>query len=90
MMTIPAQLEGYRSLKDGSIKVTFETNELNPQQLLEIAENLNKFGFLAFKQQPFTLEEKKVTIEHLLGVRYAHKVINESIELYDKTFRNNA
>ena len=60
MMTIPAQLEGYRSLKDGSIKVTFETNELNPRQLLEIAENLNKFGFLAFKQQPFTLEEKKV------------------------------
>jgi inorganic pyrophosphatase len=32
------------------------------------------------------LEGKNVTIEHLLGMRYAHKVIKESMELYKSTF----
>jgi hypothetical protein len=27
-----------------------------------------------------------VSIEHLLGKRYAHKVIEESLALYQKTF----
>jgi inorganic pyrophosphatase len=40
-----------------------------------------------FFQDYKALEEKKVTIEHLLGVRYAHKVIQESVELYNKKFR---
>jgi inorganic pyrophosphatase len=32
------------------------------------------------------LEDKKVSIEHLLGKRYALKVIEESLVLYKKTF----
>jgi len=60
MIIIPAQLESYRSLKDKTLKITFETNELNPQELLGIAENINQFGYLAFKPEPFKQEEKLI------------------------------
>ena len=58
MIIIPAILDSYRSMKDKSIKLTFETNELNPQDLLGIVENLNSFGYLAFKKEPFSESEK--------------------------------
>lgn len=57
---IPAQLENYRSLKDKSLRITFETNELNPQELLGIAENLGSFGYLAFKKEPFKEDERQM------------------------------
>lgn len=58
-MIIPAVLESYRSLKDKTLKITFETNELNSQELLGIVENLNAFGYLAFKKEPFKEEERQ-------------------------------
>ena len=54
---IPAQLEGYRSLKDRTLKVTFETNELTPEQMANIHYSLNKVGFLAFAPDPFATQE---------------------------------
>jgi len=60
MIIIPASFDSFRSLKDNTLKVTFETNELNPQQLLGLAENLNKFGHLAFNRVPFTEVERKL------------------------------
>jgi hypothetical protein len=59
MIIIAAQLENYRSLKDKSLKITFETNELNPQELLGIAECLGSFGYLAFKKEPFASSEQE-------------------------------
>lgn len=59
-LIIPCTLENYRSLKDKSMKVTFETGELNPQDLLGIAENLGAYGYLAFKQEPFKADEKEM------------------------------
>jgi inorganic pyrophosphatase len=32
------------------------------------------------------LEHKKVVVEEFLGRTHAYKIINESIELYNKTF----
>jgi len=58
-MIIAAQLESYRSLKDRTLKITFETNELNSQELLGIAENINSFGYLAFKREPFSEKERQ-------------------------------
>lgn len=58
MIIIPAQLDGYRSLKDRTLKITFETQELNPQDLLGVAENINAFGYLAFKKEPFSEKER--------------------------------
>jgi hypothetical protein len=45
---LPAQLESYRSLKDMSLKLSFETNEISPELMSNIHYSLNKFGFLAF------------------------------------------
>jgi len=58
MLLLPAILESYRSLKDKTMKIVFETNELTPQQLIEIVNNSQKFGFLAFKEDEFKNEEK--------------------------------
>ncbi len=58
MIIIPAQLDSLRTLADKTLKVTFETNELNPQDLLGLMENLHQFGYLAFKKEPFGEKEK--------------------------------
>lgn len=60
MVVVPAFLESYRSLKDKTLKITFETNEPTPEQLTGIALNIQKFGYLAFKEEPFKQKEKDV------------------------------
>jgi hypothetical protein len=59
MIIIPSILESYRSLKDKTLKINFETNELNPQELLGIVENLGAYGYLAFKKEPFNEKERQ-------------------------------
>ncbi len=53
---LPAQLEGYRSMKDRSLKLTFETGELSPEQMANIHFALNKVGYLAYAPDPFTTQ----------------------------------
>lgn len=60
MIILPATLENLRTLKDGSLKIQFETLELTPQDTLGLLENMNQFGYLAFKKEPFREEEKQV------------------------------
>ena len=54
---LPSQLEGYRSLKDRTIKLMFETGELSPEQMANIHYSLNKVGYLAFSPDPFATHE---------------------------------
>lgn len=60
MIIIPAQLESFRSLKDRTLKVIFETQELSPSEMGDIQGSLGKIGFLAFKPDPFKDNEKKL------------------------------
>jgi inorganic pyrophosphatase len=60
-----------------SVNYINDLNELPPHAMTEIV----RF-FKDYKK----LEDKNVTIEHLLGKRYAHKVINEALELYKTEF----
>lgn len=60
MLIIPAILESHRSLKDKTLKLTFETSEPTPEQLVAIAMNTQKYGFLAFKDNPFKEKEKEM------------------------------
>jgi inorganic pyrophosphatase len=62
---------------DMSVNYINDIAELPPHAMKEI----ERF-FKDYK----TLEGKNVTIEHWLGVRYAHKVITEALELYQSTF----
>jgi len=63
MLIIPAQLESYRSLKDRTLKLVFETVEPNPEQMAGIQKNIMDAGFLAFASEPFSDSQKKFLTE---------------------------
>lgn len=54
---LPAQLDGFRSMSDRGIKVTFVTGELSPEQVANIQYSFQKAGFLAFAPDPFATHE---------------------------------
>lgn len=54
---IPAGLDSFRSMRDGGLKISFETGELSPEQVANIQYARNKVGFLAFKPDPFATHE---------------------------------
>ena len=60
MIILPAILESWRSLKDRTYKIMFETNELTPEQAAGLNEGLGKAGFVAFKDNPFKEREKEL------------------------------
>jgi hypothetical protein len=57
MIVIPAIFEGYRSLKDRTLKLTFETGEPTPQQVAGLTTSLQKPIYLAIKENPFKEDE---------------------------------
>ena len=57
MITIPAILESWRSLKDRSYKITFETNELPPEKVGEISSCTGQWVYLAIKREDFKTAE---------------------------------
>ena len=56
MIILPAILESIRSLKDRTYKLTFETNELTPEQLTGVGKNIQRFGYLAFDDKELDSE----------------------------------
>jgi hypothetical protein len=60
MIIIPAQLEAVTTRKDKTLKLTFGTNELTPNQASELFTIANQFGYLAFKDEDFKREELEV------------------------------
>lgn len=85
MIIIPAILESYRSLKDKTLKLTFDTNEPTPEQFMGIAENIQQFGYLAFKREPFK-EREKQAIESL-ETSYEDKTKTHSQRLRNVLYR---
>ena len=57
MVILPAILDTFSSLKDKTLKLVFHSNELTPEQLLGVVKNVQKFGFLAFKEESFKTSE---------------------------------
>ncbi|HLT42403.1 MAG TPA: inorganic diphosphatase [Sphingobacteriaceae bacterium] len=62
---------------DMSVNYITDISELPPHTMKEI---------VRFFQDYKALEKKNVTIEQLLDKSYAHKVIKESVDLYQSTF----
>lgn len=60
MIILPSFLEKFESLKDRTVKLTFGTMELTPEQLGEIGQALQREGYLAFKDDAFKSEEKEL------------------------------
>jgi len=57
---LPAILSGIRSRKDKTFALTFDTNELTPDQSSALMSSINDFGYLAFKNEPFTTDDKEL------------------------------
>ena len=58
MITLPVILESFRTLKDRTLKITFETSELTPEQMSGLHSSLQQFGFMAFKKTDFGERDK--------------------------------
>jgi hypothetical protein len=54
---LAAQLDGFRSLVNRGIKLSFQTDELTPEQMANIQHSFMKVGFLAFSPDPFATHE---------------------------------
>jgi hypothetical protein len=55
---LAAGLEGFRTSRgDGTIKLTFGTQELSPEMMANIHWSLNKVGWLCFSPDPFASHE---------------------------------
>jgi hypothetical protein len=57
ILVVAGFLESFRSLKDKTYKILFETSELSPEKLANLGTSLQKAGYLAFKADPFKTEE---------------------------------
>jgi len=86
MLIIPAVLESYRSLKDRTLKLTFETNEPNPDQMADIQKAAMGAGFLAFNITPFSASQEKFITE--LEVDYDDPKKTPSKRLRGVLYRN--
>jgi hypothetical protein len=57
---LPAIYEGSRDLKDRSKKLSFQTNEISPEQASNLQVCVQQFCYLAIKLEPFTKEQVEV------------------------------
>lgn len=65
MITIPAVLENVSTRKDKTLKLTFGSNELSPNQAAELLTSADKYGYLAFKIESF----QKSELENIEGLK---------------------
>lgn len=85
MIIIPSILEGFRSLVDRTLKLTFTTNEATPEQMLGISQSLQQFGYLAFKIDKF--KEKEIKVFNELEASYEDKTKTHSVRLRNVFYR---
>jgi len=57
ILQFPSQVESIRTLKDGSIKVDIETQELPPEDMTKLFEFKNKPIWIAFKETDIKYED---------------------------------
>ena len=84
MVILPAILDTFSSLKDKTLKLVFHSNELTPEQLLGVVKNVQKFGFLAFKEESF--KEPELDVIKDLDVGYRSKEKSKSKRLRNVLF----
>ena len=58
MIIIPAIYEGSRDLKDRTKKLTFNTNEITPEQAAQLQIMVQQFVYVGIKLEPFTRDQQ--------------------------------
>ena len=84
MLILPAILQSFRSRVDKTYTINFETNELTPEQVGELANNTQSFGFLAFSKDAFKSEQISLISE--IKAEYDDKSKTPSKRLRDVLF----
>lgn len=56
LLILPCHIGGFRTLKDGSVKLEIETWELKPSDFAIMGELMNRSGFMAFQETEFSPE----------------------------------
>lgn len=64
MLTVPAYLTGFSSLKDGGASIRFSTQELSAEDFAQLSQAQNDFGYLAFK--PNQVKQSDMPVEDAL------------------------
>lgn len=54
---VPALIDSLRTLKDGSVKITIETQELKAEDAAALFSYRNTYGYMLFKETEFSPEE---------------------------------
>jgi len=85
MIILPANLETLSTLKDGTIKITLETNEITPADFGVLYSYRNKYGFFAFKPELFDEKQKQILCN--LKVTDFDNVKSPSKRMRDVLFR---
>ena len=57
MIQTPAILTGFATKVDGGASVRFSTNEISDTDVVELKRHQGKFGYLLFKENPFTIDD---------------------------------
>jgi hypothetical protein len=83
MIIIPAQIENLTSRKDKTIKVTFGTQEMSPNDAAQVFQLNQRFCYIAIKEESFQqdeldnidsiktdLESNKTPSQRLRGILY--------------------
>lgn len=86
MIVIPAILDTFASLKDKTIKIVFYSNELTPDQLVQVAQNAQQFGYLAFNTDAF--KTKQIEAIKSLDVDYKDNTKSNSKRLRNVLYVN--
>jgi hypothetical protein len=60
MIVIPANLETIKTLKDRTISLVFETQELKPSDAGSLFSLINQYGYLAFNPESFSEDQVKL------------------------------
>ena len=76
MIILPAQLDRYNRKKDKSFSITFATQELTEQQILEVNSKVDQYGFLAFKDDAMLTSQEQKDLESMKA-EYEGKSLSE-------------
>ncbi len=79
MIVIDGIIEGTRTLKDGSIKVIFATQEVTPEIAGGLYALSNKYCVIAVKVEGFRDEELKALQEADVGFRAKGKTLSQQL-----------
>jgi len=58
LILLPAVYEGSRDLKDRTKKLTFNTNEITPEQAAQLQIMVQQFVYVGIKLEPFTRDQQ--------------------------------